>query len=118
MKFDHMKFNHDFIGPLKAALTKLIGNAKAACRLTLTDNNPKELAVWVGRWRKAVMYLRIINAVMVFAKGRDNIAVVIERFEKRTSYGSDDSRDANQFAVTRLTEYKEKLEGAVINEPG
>ncbi len=109
MKFDHKKLNHDFIGPKKAALTKLIDSAKTACRLTLTNNNPKDLALWAGRWRKAVMYLRIINAVMVFAKGCDNIEAVIEHFEKRTDYGSDDSRDGNQFAATMLTEYQEGL---------
>lgn len=109
MSIDYQKLNRYLIGPQKRSLTKLINNAKAGCNLTLTNDNSKELVVWAGRWHKAVIYLRIVNSIPVFAKDKDSIEKVITYFRDRAKVGSDDNRDANNFAVFILKEYNNKL---------
>lgn len=116
MKIDRKKFNRDFIGPKKRALKKLIENAQSGCRLALGVEDAKRLSVWADHWKCAESYLRIVNAVMVFAGTCDRLEAIITEFKARAQRGSDDYKAANLFAVNMLKEYQveqEKLQESV-----
>lgn len=109
MQYDNHKFNVKVIGPKKTALNRMIDNAKTACQLAMTADDAKELCFWADRWRSAVCMLRVINAVDVCARRNTDVDVIVKDFQHRAMVGCNDYKQANEFAVTTLKEYRETI---------
>lgn len=119
MKLDHEKFNNAFVTIQKRAMRKIIENTKSGCRLSVTADNSMAAALWGARWRQAVVFLRVINAVQVYAAKCETIGAVITEFEKRAKRASKaanggESKLANEYAVQRLKDYRESLKQKAV----
>lgn len=108
MDYDNEHFNQNVIGPKKRALNKMIRNAKAACRLALTEENAKALHEWSGKWRQAICYLRVVNAIDVFARTHD-FPIIVKHCRGRTSLGANEMREAYGFMGRTLEAYRDSF---------
>lgn len=111
MKYDNHHFNINVIGPKKRTLGKMIDTAKAACRLAMTEDNSKALQEWAGRWRQAVCYLQVINAIDVFARRQDDFSEIHAHCLGRTSLGTNEFREAYGFVGRALETYGDEFLG-------
>lgn len=111
MNYDNHHFNVNVIGPKKTALGKLIKNAKTGCRLAMTEENSRALKEWAGKWRQAVCYLQVINAIDVFARRHDDFREIIKHCRSRTSLGTNEMREAYGFAGRALESYRDEFLG-------
>ncbi len=110
-KYDNRKFNYAFIGPRKTAFLKLIENAKTGCRIALNIDDAKNVSMWAGKWVRAQACYRVVNSVDVFARGYDDLDVVIKEFASRGRRGSDDYKAACEIITTMLKDYRGGLKG-------
>lgn len=111
MNYDNKQFNRKVIGPKKQALNKIIANAKIGCRLAMTEENSRALKEWAGKWRQAVCYLQVINAIDVFARQNDDFREIVKHCRSRTSLGTNEMREAYGFVGRALEAYRDEFLG-------
>ncbi len=109
MKYDNPHFNRNLISPKKQALNKIIKNTKTGCRLAMTEENARALHEWSGKWRQAVCFLQVINALDIFARRHKEFTDILKHCRGRTSLGTNEFREAYGFAGRALEAYRDEF---------